>query len=128
MERLELQRIPRRVQKEHRRLLADLALEPRVRFDDKRHARSLYARSKLVPRLRRQHHTEVRHGNIMSINRIRMHGLSRTWLQVSHNLVPEEVEVNPLLRASSFRAAKHAAIKAACLSQVVNRKRKMKRT
>jgi hypothetical protein len=46
---------------------------------------------------------------------------------MGHDLVPIEVKVNPLVRATAFRAAQKLPIKPARLGKVVDRKRQMKR-
>jgi hypothetical protein len=47
---------------------------------------------------------------------------------VRHNLVTEEVEVNPLVGAAALRAPQHSAVKMAGSLQIIHRKRNMERT
>lgn len=67
---LELQRIPRRIKKEHRRLFPSLPFEPRIRLDDEAHPRRRHALRQLLPLLLVQHHSKVRYGYIMPVHRI----------------------------------------------------------
>src|ERR1700733_4964183 len=95
--RLELKGIPRRVKEEHRRLLADLALEADVGLDHKLNASTSKPFSQPLPRIHRKHHAEVRNRNIMSIDSIMVSLTVRgAGFQMRDDLVAEEIEVDPL--------------------------------
>lgn len=57
----------------------------------------------------------------MAVDRVAVQGglLDGSRLVVRDDLVTEEVEVDPLFRASSFGQAQYRAIKVACCDQVI---------
>src|SRR3546814_17270527 len=70
----------------------------------------------------RQHHPEMRHGDVMPVDRI-MRGPA-TWRidAVRDDLMPVKVDVDPVGGAASFRAAADRAVKMARRSEVLNRR------
>ena len=64
----------------------------------------------------------------MAVYRVGMHGLFWARLMVRHNLVAEEIEINPLVGAATLRATQHCAVKVTCGLKVIHRKGDMERT
>src|SRR3546814_9856477 len=95
----------------HRRLLARLTGEARVRFDHEFNAMRLQSLGERPPFGGRQHHPEMRHGDVMPVDRI-MRGPA-TWRidAVRDDLMPVKVEVDPVGGAASFGAAEDRAVK-----------------
>src|ERR1700761_1034449 len=84
--RLELKRIPRRVEEEHCRLLAHLALEADIRLDHKFNPSTSKPLSQRLPCLHWKHHAEVRNRNVVSIDGIMVSLAVRgAWLQMCHD-------------------------------------------
>jgi hypothetical protein len=104
--RLEFKCIACGIEKEHGRLLADLALEANVGFDDERDARAAQAIGERLPGLHRKHDAEVRNGNVVAVDGVVMgFAVGGDWLQMRDDLVAEEIEVDPLSGAAAFCAA-----------------------
>ena len=61
------------------------------------------------------------HWNIFVINFVCPFPSRSRWGQMGHDLVPEEIEIDPFGSRSSLRTAEHTAVKGARLVQVVNR-------
>src|SRR5690606_15069801 len=93
---LELQRVAARILEEHGRLLAHLALEADARFDAEVRARGAQALYQGMPLLPAQHDAEMRHRHVLAIHFV-VHGAAgtRRRIQMSDQLVAEEVEVHP---------------------------------
>lgn len=117
---LELEGIPRRVQEEHGRLFPDLPLKADVRFDDKINALGFQVLREILEDVPRKDHPIVRHRYILAVYRIRMQLLFRFRFVVYHQLMPEEVEIDPVVAASPFGAIEHIAIKSTALIQVMD--------
>lgn len=113
-ERLELKRIPRRIEKEHRRLLAHLAFKADVWLDHKLNASTSKPLSQRLPSLHWEYHAEVRDRNIVSIDSIMVSLTVRgARFQMRDDLVAEEIEVDPLRRTAPLRATEGRSIKRA---------------
>ena len=125
---LELQRIARGIEKEHGGLLAHLALESNVGFDDELDAGCSKSIGERLPVLHRKDDTEVGNGNVVPVDRIVMRVVAvRSRLQMRDDLVSEEVEVDPLCGTTSFRTAECPTVKCARGIQVIHGKGNMKR-
>lgn len=62
-------------------------------------------------------------GNIMAIDGIMVPvALTRAWLQMSDDLVTEEIEIDPLRGTPAFRTAQCRSIELTSGFEVVNRK------
>src|SRR5262245_8680524 len=121
-ESLELERIAARVGQEHRRLLAGLSPEANVRLDDERRAGLPQARGEGLPVRHLEHHAEVRHGHVMAVDRVVRGPAGAVALHgVANELVPEEVEVDPVGRASTLGAAEDPAVECARAREVAHR-------
>jgi hypothetical protein len=66
----ELERVSSGIQKEHRRLLANLAFKSGVRFDDKFHASRLNPCGELLPLVPLEHDTEVGDRHFVAVDGI----------------------------------------------------------
>jgi len=105
-EGLELQSVARRVEKKHRSLLANLALEANVRLDYETDTCAAETVGQLLPFFHRKHNAKMRNWNIVAINGIMMAiPLARGWLQMSDDLVTKEIEVDPLRGTAAFRTS-----------------------
>src|SRR5262245_10330130 len=118
---LELERIAARVGEEHRRLLAGQSLEANMRLDDEIRAGLLQARGEGLPVRHLEHHAEVRHRHVVAVDRVvRRPAGAIAFHGVADELVPEEVEVDPVGRASTFGAAEDPAVERARTREVAH--------
>ena len=123
----ELQRVARRIEKEHRCLFAHLTFEANIRLDDEFDLACAEPFSQLLPVCDREDDPEVWDGYIMSINWIVVVFAVFGRFQMSDDLVSEQVEVDPLCGTATFRTAKCSAIESAGSIKIVDRKGNMKR-
>src|SRR5262245_8900398 len=110
LEALELQSVSARIAEKHRHLLARLARISDAWLDDERNFRlpnSLGHSGKFVPC---QQCTEMRHGHPNTIDHAGIDSRHHRPRDVGRDLMSEEVEVHPGIRAPSFPAAQHATI------------------
>src|SRR6185503_5317395 len=110
-EGLELEGVPRRVAEEERRLLPHLAGEADLGLDQELDPCRAQALDPRAPALHREHDPEVAHGHVVPVDHI---GRERVLLRhVGRELVPEEVEIDPALRAAPDRTAQQARVEGA---------------
>ena len=128
LKRLELQGISGWIKQKHRRLLARLALEPYIRFDDERDVGGSKSVGQRMPAVPRQYDTKMRNRNIMPIDRVAVIGIGRLDPvdHMSHDLMTEEVVVDPPITASSLWTSKQIAVETAGCREIVHRKGQMK--
>lgn len=107
--------------------LADFALEANMRLDDETRAGRLQLVRERFPLRDGQHHAEVAHGHGVAIDRARRPMTDFVRRKVRHDLMPVEIEIHPVFRTASFRAAEQFAIERARIRKTVNGKREMKR-
>ena len=85
-------------------------------------SRSLQSLSQLFPLLHLQHHPIVRHRDAMAIHgvvvRFEFPVLANIRIQVTDELVPEQIEIHPGLAATSFATTDDLGIKLSCLCDV----------
>ena len=112
-ERLELERVAGRIVEKHRRLLAHLAREADAGLDLEAGARPAQPLGQRLPCLPFQDDAEMRHGNILPIHFVVMHVRLAARIEMRHQLVAEEIEVDPLFAAAALGAAEQAAIEVA---------------
>lgn len=125
--RLDLERIARRVQKEHGRLFTDFALEAHMRLDDEFHARRREFVRCSLPLIHGQHHAEVPDRDCVAVYLARLPMTNFFRRKMGHDLVPVEIEIDPVGRATAFRAAEQVAIKLTGGRNVMDRKGEVKR-
>ena len=70
LERLELERVARGIEYEHRRLLAGLPGEAGVRFDHELDAGGKQPIGQLLPLRRAQQQAEMRNGHVVAVDRV----------------------------------------------------------
>src|SRR5262245_7003012 len=109
LERLELERVAGRVVEEHRRLLADLAGEADAGLDLKARAGGAQSRRKRFPRVPFEDHAEVRHGHVLTVDFVEVQRMLRR-IEVRDELMAEEIEIDPLGRAATFRTTEHTTV------------------
>jgi 4-hydroxy-4-methyl-2-oxoglutarate aldolase len=122
IETFELKGVPSRIKEEHRSLLSNLPLEANVRLDHKFDSRFLEPLRERLPLRHGQNHAEVRNWHIMAIDGIAGVRLGRgsiRMLDVSDNLVTEQVEVDPLCCTPALRTAKNSSVKVSGSIQIV---------
>lgn len=83
-------------------------------------------RRQRVPVIHRQHDAKMRHRNVMAIDGIFDRNRLCRGIEMRDDLVPEQVEVDPLSGASPFGTAQYTAIKGARRRQIVNGKGQVK--
>ncbi len=120
-ERLELERVARRVVEKHRRLFADLAGEADARLDFETRTRLAQALRQRLPGLPLQHHPEMRHWHVVPVHRVVMHVRLATRVEMRDQLVTEEIEIHPVLAAAPFGTAEESAIETAGCAQGMDR-------
>ena len=122
-EGLELKRIASGVKEEHRCLFPDFALKADVRLDDELNLRGAKSLCQRLPVLHREHDAKVWNRDVMAIDGVVMWLVALgTGLQMSDDLMAEEVEVDPLLGAAALRTAKRPAVERARSIEIVNGK------
>ena len=82
----------------HRRLLAHLSLETNIGLDHKYGLRVPHPVRKRAPLRHCQHHAKMRHGDIMAIDGVMRPDAARRWIEMGDNLMPEEIEIDPMIR------------------------------
>src|SRR6185437_3399983 len=120
--------IPSTIIDEHDRLLLHIAGEDNLRLCKKIGLRRLQAIGHLVPLVRRDDDAEMaaRRGNARRIDgRRTMRCVVR--FDMGDEMVAEEIEVYPLLRATPFLAAKQVAVERTRAGKILHRHRQMKR-
>ena len=125
LERFELECISRGIEQEHRRLLADLTTESNAGFDNEVHSGVMQARRERMPCIPIKHNAEVRNGHILSVDLVDVQRLSAR-IEMRDDLMPEEIEVNPFVRATPFGACEAPAIEIPRGAEVVNGYRQVK--
>lgn len=124
---LELKRVATGIEKEHRRLLTRQPLEANIRRNAKGYARRADALGQFLPLRHRQHHTEMRHGHIMSIDRIGRSHRARIGVEMRHDLMAIKIKIDPMLRTAPLATAQHTPVKGAGGIKIMNGKGKVKR-
>lgn len=127
LERLELERIAAGIEKEHRRLLADLALEAHVRLNDEVDAGRDELLREGVPLRHGEYHAEMAHRHLIAVHRAGLPVTRFIRCEVRDNLVPIEVEIDPGIGAAAFGAAEQAAVEGPRPAEVGDGKRQMKK-
>jgi hypothetical protein len=125
LERFELECISRGIEQEHCRLLADLATETNAGFDNEADSGITQACRERMPLGPIKHDAEVRHRHIFSIDLVEAQWLSAR-IKMRDELMPEEIEVDPILRATPFWTCEAPSIEAPRGAQVVYGYRQMK--
>src|SRR5215213_7929342 len=125
-ERFEFERVARRVEKKHRRLLANFARETRFRFDDESDAFAFQSFGKFMKIGGRQNNAEMRHRNVVGVNVVDGAHARCFGREMRDDLMSEKIEINPAIRASAFFAAENFAVKLSRFFQILNGKSQMK--
>lgn len=121
VERLEFQGIAGRIVKEHRRLLAHLPPEADMGLDHERDPGLRHPVSQRPPIRHRQHDAKMRHRHVMAVDGIAERRMPAPRLQMRHDLMAEQVKIDPVLGASPFRTAEHATIESPRRGKVIDR-------
>ena len=79
-----------------------------------------------LPRLPLQHDAKMRHGNVVAIHLVVVHVRLAAGIEMRHDLVPEEIEIHPLIAAAALGAAEQAAVELARGAQRVDGNGEMK--
>ncbi len=118
---LNSERVARRIEEEHRRLLADLAGEASVWSDHEIDARSRQAIGQRMPGVWRQEHAEVGNRDIVAVDRVRQpHRVRVRRVQMGNQLVAVEIEVDPVVRGSTLGATEQTAVEGSRCVEVVD--------
>ena len=121
-EGLELERIARGVEKEHRRLLSPLAGKARVRFNHESDVVRDQPVGERLPVGGREDDAEMRYWHRMTIDRIMPRDRLTPIDAVRDDLVTVKVEIDPVSIAAPLGATEHAAVEMAGGVQVVDGK------
>ena len=123
-EGFELERVPRRVEQEHRRLLARLTRKAYVRLDEKAHGVPPQPLRKRFPLRHLEHHAAVRNGHTVAVDRIEMRGdpsvPAERRVQMADELMSAEVEIHPMLCASPLGASENTLVEGPRLGDVAD--------
>src|SRR5579862_805870 len=117
----------RGVVEEHCGLLAHLAGKANARLDHEPSAAGTQALCQLVPHLPLEHHAEMGHGHLVTVDLIVMARCMRLWIKVCDELVAEEIKVDPFVRTAPLGASQRLAIECPRRGQIVHRNGKVKR-
>lgn len=104
-EAFKFERVAARVEKKHRRLLADFARETDFRLDDEFHAVDLEALSEGFEVFHFQNDSEMRNRNVVGVNFVFVPDAGGFRREMRDDLVSEQIKINPLVGASAFFAA-----------------------
>ena len=123
-EGFELQGVACGVEQEHCRLFAGFAGEAGVGGDDKLDARRREMVGEPLPLVHGQHDAEVGHGHAMAVDGVvvRREFARRPQLgvEVAHELMAEQVEVDPAVGRAALGAAEQFAVELAGLGDVAH--------
>lgn len=108
---LELQGIAAGVAKEHCGLLTDLPRKTHVRLDAEHGACGAQPFGQSVPVGAFQHHTEMRHRNIVAVDRIAVLFSGTPRRKMRDDLMTEQIEVNPAIGTTALFTSEHLSIK-----------------
>lgn len=97
MEVLELKCVAGRIKQEERTLLAGLPFEPDTWLNDKVGPRTLEPICEFHPLSLGQHDTKVFDGNLFAINRVRGRLPTGVRRQMRDELMPIEIEIDPVI-------------------------------
>jgi hypothetical protein len=116
LEGFELEGIAGGVEEEHGRLFAGQAFETYIRFDDEFDGSGFQPAFEVVPFVPVEDDAIVWYGYIVTINGVGVEAFffGRPWFQVNNELVAIEIEINPLIGATSFFAAEDVPVKSSC--------------
>jgi hypothetical protein len=116
LEGFELEGIAGGVEEEHGRLFAGQAFETDIGFDDEMDGSGFQPAFEVVPFVPVEDYAIVWYGDIVTINRIGVETFffGGPWFQVNNELVAIEIEINPLIGATSFFAAEDVPVKSSC--------------
>ena len=108
-----------------------LAFEAGIWLDNERHARRANTFGEIFPLLLREYDTEVRNRNVVAVDRVAVArspvAPCRVRLVVRDDLMSEEIEVDPMLRAAPLGAPENGAVEVARSLDVVHGKGDVKR-
>ncbi len=107
-------------------MLADLPLKANAWFNHKFNAVRLQPIRELIELVPTQHHPKVRHGYVVRVDRVAMHG-GALRCEVADDLVSKEVEVDPLATRPTFGTPEHRSVEGSSRIKVGNGKREVKR-
>ena len=106
-------------------LFAGFACKAGVRCDAEHDASRLDAHCQCGPIGYRQHNSEMRHRHIVTVDRVCR--FISTRRVVDDQLMPEEIEIDPVLARSAFGATERVTVEAPCRRQIIDRNRQMER-
>jgi len=117
----ELESIACGIEEEHGCLFADLAFEADIGLDDEGDACAAKAVGEGFPVFHGQHDAEVRDGDIVAVDGVVVgFPVGGGGLEMRDDLMAEEIEVDPLRGAASFRAAEDGSVEGAGCIEVVD--------
>ena len=116
---LELHRIPRGIEEEHRPLLAYFALETDIRLDHEVDLASFQAIGKFVELRYPQNHAKVRHRYVMPVNRVRRRCI-RALYEMGDDLVTVEIPVHPCRIGATHRTSEQLSVKVPSRVEIID--------
>lgn len=122
---LELERIARGIEKEHRPLLTDFAGEAHVRLDDKVDLLRTETRRKQLEIRDRENDAEMRHRDVVAVDLVVMEHLPADD-EVGDQLVTEQVPIDPLRAPPAPSTTEKIAVEGGGCDEVVDGDREMK--
>lgn len=123
---LELQGVSAGIQKEHRGLLAYLALEADVGLDDKIDPMCFQLIGELVPLIPSENCSKMPYRHILSIYFIGSGIGQFIWLDMGGKLMSKEIEIDPFVGASTDLAAEQISVECARLLYLSDRESEVK--
>lgn len=125
---LELQGIAAGVAKEHRGLLTSLPGKAHMRFDTKHRPCRTQPFRQRIPVSAFQHDTEMRHRNIVAVDRIVVLFSGTPRRKMRDDLMPKQIEVNPVIGTAALFTSEHLAVKFTRRGKAVYREGQMEGT
>lgn len=125
-ERFEFQRIPGRVKKEHRVLLADFTLKAEMGLDDKRQTMSGQRVGETSKICWGQQDSEVGDGHRVAVHGISASHPTPSGYLMDDQLMAKHVEVNPGIGGAPLSETKNVSVEGSAGSKVIDREREMK--
>lgn len=125
---LELERIAGRVQKEHCRLFANLALKANARCNHEGAVRFLQPVGERLPVGPLEYHSKMSDRHVVAIDGVRSCRVFLALEQMQRDLMAEEIDIYPAITAATGGAIECVTVKVFCRVEIVDRECQVKRS
>ena len=111
---------------EHRSLFSRLAFKANVGFDDKFNVVASQSINQFAPTVHVENDSKMRNRNLVAVDRVLDRPVTRFRIDVTNQLVSEEVEVDPCCVAATFGAAEDFTVELSRFAEISHRDCEMK--